>query len=390
MDGSPQQERNRPVGKRKTRQKLAGKTRLAKAPRQRLARPDPGKVLPLRLKPVGQQVIVLTGATSGIGLATARLAAGQGARLLLIARNEDALAQLVAEIRAAGGVAEYAVADVAVESQVDAASAKAIEIFGGYDSWVNDAGAFIYGAFDDVALQDQRRLFDVVYWGTVHGTLAAARHLALKGGSIVNVGSVLSEIAIPYQGPYCAAKFAVKGFTESFRREMDAEHLPISLTLIKPAAIDTAFMEHARNRMGSPGTRNPPPAYHPHLVARAILHGCAHRTRDITIGGAGGLSLIIGNRVAPRVMDWLFARLGRPSQVTTDPGRPAMRDNLYVAREDMDERSALHPFTRKTSLLLEAQLHPVLSAVAATAATWLLTSALGARRLNGRPKRPWL
>ncbi len=381
MDGSPQQTRHRPVSKR-NRQRQANKK--AKLPRPRLAKPAGGHAPRLRLKPLDQQVIVLTGATSGIGLATARLAAERGARLFLIARNENALAQLAAEIRQSGGIAEYAAADVASEAQVEAASAKAIEVFGGYDTWINDAGVFIYGAFDDVALQDQRRLFDVVYWGTVHGTLAAARHLAPKGGAIVNVGSVLSEIAIPYQGTYCAAKFAVKGFTEAFRRETDAEHLPISMTLIKPAAIDTSFMEHARNRMGSPGTRNPPPAYHPKLVARAILHGCTHRARDITIGGAGGLSLVIGNQLAPRVMDWLFARFGRPSQVTNDPGRPAMRDNLYVEREDMDERSALHPFTRKTSLLLEAQLHPVISAVAAAAGALLLSAAFRPRRFGSR------
>ncbi len=333
-----------------------------------------------KLKPLGQQVIVLTGATSGIGLATARLAAERGAKLLLVARNEAALTQLTAEIKAKGGHAAYAVADVAEKAQVDAAAAKAVAEFGYFDSWVNDAGAFLYGGLQDTTLEDQRRVFDVVYWGVVHGTLAAAAHLKAAGGAIVNVGSVLGELAIPYQGPYCAAKFAVKGFTEAFRRETEAAGDPISLTLIKPAAIDTAFMEHARNAMGSPGTRNPPPAYHPHLVARAILHGCEHGNRDIMIGGAGGLSLVIANQAMPRVMDWVFARAGRISMTSKNPGDPARRDNLYEVREDMDERSTLHPFTRKTSLLLEAQLNPAATAIVATLGTLALGAAVRRRR----------
>ncbi len=334
----------------------------------------------LKLKPISQQVIVLTGATSGIGLSTARLAAERGAKLLLVARNEEALTELAGEINAKGGHAAYAVADVAEKSQVDAAAAKAIAEFGHFDTWVNDAGAFMYGRMMDTKLEDQRRVFDVVYWGVVHGTLAAAAHLKAAGGSIVNVGSVLGEFAIPYQGPYCAAKFAVKGFTEAFRRETEAAGDPISLTLIKPAAIDTAFMEHARNAMGSAGTRNPPPAYHPHLVARAILHGCEHGNRDITIGGAGGLSLVIANQAAPRVMDWVFSKVGRITQVSRNPGDPARRDNLYEVREDMGERSTLRPFTRKTSLLLEAQLNPAATAIAAALGTLALGAAARRRR----------
>ena len=330
----------------------------------------------INLKPLSDQVVVLTGGTSGIGLVTAHMLARRGARLFLIARNEQALLTVCTDIRAQGGVVDYAVADVADARALRDASAHAVARFGGIDSWVNDAGAFIYGRFDAVTLEDQRRLFDVVYWGTVHGSLIAVEAMGEAGGAIVNIGSVLGEIAIPYQGAYCAAKFAVKGFTEAFRREILATRQPISMTLIKPAAINSPFTDHARNRLGSPGTRNPPPAYDPHLVAQAIAHACEKPVRDLAIGGAGGISLVVANALAPRLMDWASARFGRATMTTEDPGDPAMRDNLYEPREDLGDSSSLRPLTRKTSVALEVQLHPgaslfLAAGVAALAvATW--------------------
>jgi short-subunit dehydrogenase len=333
----------------------------------------------LSLKPLARQTIVLTGGTSGIGLTTARMLAERGARLFLIARNEEALQSVGAEIRAGGGEVEYAVADVADKAALEAAAAKAVDAFGGFDTWINDAGAFIYGRLDAVPLEDQRRLFDVTYWGVVHGTLIAAERLKHTGGAIINVGSVLGDIAIPYQGAYCASKFAVKGFTEAFRREAEAERQPISITLIKPAAINTPFTDHARNRMDSSGTRNPPPAYDPHLVARAITHACETPVRDLTIGGAGGLSMVVANFLAPRAMDWLAARAGHASMTTKNPGDQSQRDNLYEPREDLSANSSLRPLTRKTSLALEAQLNP--------GATLAIMAAVAAAALAALPRR---
>jgi short-subunit dehydrogenase len=331
------------------------------------------------LKPLARQVVVLTGGTSGIGLVTARALAERGAALFLIARNEDALRNVCEEIRAAGGSADYAVADVADKPQLDKAAARAEAVFGGFDTWVNDAGAFIYGRLDEVDLADQHRLFDVTYWGTVHGTLIAAERIKRTGGAIINVGSVLGELAIPYQGTYCAAKHAVKGFTEAFRREAEAARQPISVTLIKPAAINTPYVHHARNRMGSRGTRNPPPAYDPYLVARAIIHACENPVRDLMVGGAGGVSMVLGNLVAPRAMDWIFARVGRATMTTHKPGPVEERDNLYEPRADLSERSSLRPFTRRTSLALEAQLNP--------GVTMAVCAGLGAMLLARRARR---
>lgn len=319
---------------------------------------DPPMPAP-KLKPLSEQVIVITGATSGIGLATARMAADRGAAVVIAARNEDALNALAAEIRAKGGRAEPVVTDVADMAQVEAISAAAITAFGGFDSWCNNAGVAIFGSLEDVPLEDQRRLFDVNYWGIVHGTLVAARHLKGKGGAIVNTGSVLSDRSMALQGPYSASKFAIKGVTEAFRTEFLAEGYPISVTLIKPGPIDTPYMEHARNLLGTTGTRNPPPSYHPRVVARAILYACEHQVRDLVVG-AGGLAVSAIGRLAPKLTDLIMSKIAKPSQSSNEPGRAERRDNLYDAREDLAETSSLSgPPPRRTSFLLEAQMNPL-------------------------------
>jgi NAD(P)-dependent dehydrogenase (short-subunit alcohol dehydrogenase family) len=339
----------------------------------------------LHLKPLSRQTIVITGATSGIGLATARMAAEQGAAVMLSARNEDALRRLTEEIRNRGGQAEFQAADVSDVAQVDAVAAKAVEAFGGFDAWVNNAGAFIYGRMEDVSLVDQRRLFDVTYWSVVHGTLAAARHLRHRGGAIVNVGSVLGDRAIALQGPYCAAKGAVKNATDAFRMEFEGEGLPISVTLIKPGPMDTPFMEHARNAMGTRGTRNPPPSYHPRVAARAILHACETPVRDLYVGTAGWLTSL-GGALAPRLTDYAMEALAKPTQTSSDPGRAERRDNLYEPREDLSERSSLAgPRPRGRSLLLDAQMNPGKSAAVLAGC---LAVALGAAMAVTRTSTP--
>ena len=283
----------------------------------------------VRLKPLDEQVIVVTGASSGIGLATAHLAASRGARLVLVSRNAQALEELSAEIRRGGGEAVAVVADVARHEDLERVSQKAREMFGGFDTWVNNAGVAVYGTVEEVPLSDHRRVFDVDYWGVVHGSLIAARELSDRGGAIINIGSVLSDRAVVLQGPYCAAKHAVKGFTETLRMELEHDGAPVSVTLIKPSAIDTPFFEHARSLLDTPGIRNPPPAYDPALVAKAILHAAETPKRTIVVGFGGYAISLMGGHF-PRLTDMLMEAVGYRSQITDVPTPPRRRDKTAI------------------------------------------------------------
>jgi short-subunit dehydrogenase len=199
-----------------------------------------------RLKRVREQVIVITGASSGIGLATARLAAERGAHVVLAARNQQDLEQVTNEIRANGGHAVCVAADVANPEDVDRIAETAMREFGRIDTWVNNAGLSLYGKLTEVPMADKRRLFDINFWGVVNGCRTAVRFMKHNGGALINLGSEVSDRAIPLQGIYSASKHAVKGYTDALRMELEHDEVPISVTLVKPSAINTPYPEHAR------------------------------------------------------------------------------------------------------------------------------------------------
>jgi short-subunit dehydrogenase len=260
-----------------------------------------------KLKRVRDQVIVITGASSGIGLATARLAARQGARVVLSARNEEDLRAVTEEINANGGRAIAVAADVSKEQDMDRLGEAALRTYGAVDTWVNNAGLSIYGKLVDVPMADKRRLFDVNFWGVVNGCRTAVRFLKHGGGAIINIGSEVSDRAIPLQGIYSASKHAVAGYTDALRMELEHDNIPISVTLVKPSATNTPFTEHARNYLdeGVPALR--PPIYAPEVVAEVILRCAEKPVRDIQVGGAGKSHVLMG-RLAPRLTDLYMER----------------------------------------------------------------------------------
>jgi len=238
------------------------------------------------LKPLDQQVMVITGASSGIGLATAVAAARQGAQLVLAARSKATLDRIVAGL---GGQAIAVEADVGDRAQVERIAQAAIERFGRIDTWVNDAGVAIYGRLDEVSDADNRRLFDTNFWGVVYGSLCALPHLRANGGALINLGSEVSEAVVPLQGMYAASKHAVKGFTDALRTELDADQAAVSVTLIQPTAVDTPYPEHAGNYLSSE-PKLPTPMIEPEKVASAILDAATDATDAVRVGAMSKLN----------------------------------------------------------------------------------------------------
>jgi short-subunit dehydrogenase len=260
----------------------------------------------MQLKPLDQQVMVITGASSGIGLCTALLAAEKGARLVLAARSEGTLDAIVTQITDAGGEAMAVPTDVGERAQLQALADAAIERFGRIDTWVNDAGVAIYGRLDEVSDADSRRLFETNFWGVVNGSLVALPHLRESGGALINIGSEVSDAVVPYQGMYSASKHAVKGFTDALRVELEElDKAPVSITLIQPTAVNTPYPQHARNYMAQE-PKLPTPMIDPHRVAGAVLEAATEGGRDITVGAMAKLDTTV-SKLLPSLGDKMAA-----------------------------------------------------------------------------------
>ena len=274
-----------------------------------------------KLKPVSEQSIVITGASSGIGLATALAASALGARLTLVARSENALIAIADEIKAAGGQAAWEVADVADRAALQRAADRAIDRYGGIDTWITNAGVAIYGRIEEVSDEDNRRLFETNFWGVVYGSLVAMPYLRQRGGALINIGSELSEAVVPLQGMYSTSKHAVKGFTDALRVEVEMlDKAPVSITLIQPTAVNTPYTEHARNYMDRE-PKLPVTPIDPAQVAQAILEAASEGGRDIKVGALSKLNTALSN-LMPSLADRMAALQADRQQQERPPENP--------------------------------------------------------------------
>ena len=267
------------------------------------------------LKPLDEQVMVITGASSGIGLATALLAAESGVKLVLAARSENTLNEVAQHVRDEGGEAIAVAADVGNREDLERVAQEAIDRFGRIDTWVNDAGVSLYSRILESSDEDNRRLFDTNFWGVVYGAQVAIPHLRRSNGALINLGSEVSEAVIPLQGMYSASKHAVKGFNDALRVELLHDEVPVSVTLIQPGATDTPFPQHARNYMEREPSL-PSPQIEPQKVADAILKAA------IKVSGEAKLNVLMA-KFAPKLADKIGTKQMERQEYAEPPRNPA-------------------------------------------------------------------
>lgn len=283
----------------------------------------------ITLRPLAEQVVVVMGASSGIGRETALQLAARGAKVVAAARDGSALDSLVAAISDAGGQAVAAVADTTDAAQTQAVGDLAETRFGGLDTWVHAAGVALYARFEHTRPEEFARVIEVDLLGPVHGAFAALPHLRRRGqGAFISVSSVEARRALPYHSAYAAAKHGVDGFLEALRVELRQEGVPISITNVLPGSINTPLFDKARTRLGVKPMPIPP-IYQPATVARVILHAAEHPARDLVAGGAGK-ALLATQRLSPRALDALLVRAGFRTQRTDEAKSDEAGDNLFA------------------------------------------------------------
>ena len=275
------------------------------------------------------EVVVVTGASAGVGRAAARAFARRGAYIGLIARNPEALEAAKADVEMLGGKAIVCVADVSHSDQVEAAASAVEAQFGPIDIWVNNAMVTIVSPVKALQPEEVKHVTEVTYLGTVYGTLAALRRMLPRNrGAIVQVGSALAYRSIPLQAPYCGSKFAIRGFTDSLRSELLHDGSRVHLTMVQMPALNTPQFDWCKTRM--PRQPQPvPPIYEPEVAARAIVWAAHHRRREVWVGSST-LKAIWANRIAPGLLDRYLAATDYISQQSDQPVAADRADNFWA------------------------------------------------------------
>ncbi|MFC0438244.1 SDR family oxidoreductase [Kutzneria buriramensis] len=324
------------------------------------------------------RVVVITGATGGVGRATARRFAEKGDRVALLARGEAGLAAAAEDVREAGGTPLPIPVDVADAEAVDKAATAVETAFGPIDVWVNDAFSSVFAPVDEISAEEYRRVTEVTYLGYVHGTLAALKRMKPRDrGTIVQVGSALAHRGIPLQSAYCAAKHAIKGFTESLRCELMHDHSNVHVTLVHLPAVNTPQFDWLLSRLPLPA-QPVPPIYQPEVAAEAIVHAAAHpRRREYWVGGST-VGTIIGEKLAGGLLDRYLARTGYNAQ-QVDRTPPRDRPNLWEPADRQADHGAHGAFDseakpRSRQWWLNSRRNALLAGAAATTTALLLRS----------------
>ncbi len=321
----------------------------------------------MQLKPINQQVVVIVGATSGIGRAAALRFGEQGARLLVSSRSQDELDALVAEISARGGHAIAFAADTSDFDQVQTLANTAAKSFGRIDTWVHCAAVMMYAPFSETAPEEFKRIIDVNLLGQVYGAMAALPHLRKEGrGALIHLSSVEARRSLPYQSAYAASKYGMIGFIDSLRAELEEENFPINVTNIMPSGINTPLYEKALTRLGVQ-PQPVAPIYDPELVADAILFAAENPARDIVIGGAGK-ALALTERFSPRLADKIVDRIAFQGQKSRIPKSEQEPNNLFGHLAGYDHiHGPYQERARSTSIYTWLRTRPV--------AAWMFTGA---------------
>lgn len=275
-----------------------------------------------------QEVVVITGASGGVGRATARLFGSKGARIGLIARGQDGLDGARREVEQLGGQALVFPIDVADAGAVEDAAGRVEAAFGPIDVWINNAMTSVFSPVKEMEAEEYRRVTEVTYLGYVHGTLAALKRMLPRDrGTIVQVSSALGYRSIPLQSAYCAAKHAIVGFTESLLSELKHDDSKVHVTMVHMPALNTPQFGWVKSRL--PRRAQPvPPIFEPEVAARAIWYAAHHRRRAVAVGWPT-IKAIFGNKFVPGFIDRYLARNGYDSQQTSVPEDPNRPDNLW-------------------------------------------------------------
>ncbi|HEY6964889.1 MAG TPA: SDR family oxidoreductase [Erythrobacter sp.] len=333
----------------------------------------------MHLKPLDQQTIVITGGSSGIGLATARLAAERGANVVIIARSQEGLEAAAAPIRAEGWRCDTVQADVGSREDVSAAIEEVLARHGSFDTFVSNAGVGAYALLEEISDADHRQVFETNYWGTVHCATEALPHLKAHGGALIVTGSIASDMPSPVLSAYTASKHAVKGYVDSLRLELMHEKAPVSVTLIQPSGINSPFVDKALNQMEA-RAMIPPPIYSPDLVAEAILHAAQHPTRGLMVGG-GGRAMTLFGKLLPNLADRVFQYAFFSTAIDKD--KPPQNTGAKGFRTGGGEGKVYGELPmRRTSLYTFARLNPLSAlagAVLAAGAAGAMSAALRRR-----------